>query len=132
MNYGSNNVSVIDTSTNTVTTAVTVGNNPVAFGQFIGPLSAKPVRPVADFSAIPTSGKAPLKVKFTSEESTGSPTSWFWTFGDGKISKQQNPVHTYSTAGKYTVTLTVRNARGVDTEIKRKYITVSKRHVHGD
>jgi len=81
--------------------------------------------PVADFSASPTSGKAPLEVTFT-DKSTGSPTSWKWSFGDGKTSTEQNPVHTYSKSGKYTVTLTVKNASGTDTETKSRYITVSR------
>jgi len=36
-NLNSNTVSVIDTATNKVTATVTVGERPVAFGQFIGP-----------------------------------------------------------------------------------------------
>ena len=39
--------------------------------------------PVAGFSATPTSGTAPLVVQFN-DTSTGSPTSWNWSFGDGK------------------------------------------------
>jgi PKD repeat protein len=46
------------------------------------------------------------------DKSTGNPTSWLWNFGDGSSSNQQNPVHTYPTAGNYTVTLTVSNANG--------------------
>ncbi len=65
--------------------------------------------PVAAFSASPTSGYAPLTVKFT-DKSTGSLTSWKWSFGDGTYSTQKNPSHTYSKAGKYTVSLTVKNA----------------------
>lgn len=80
---------------------------------------------VADFSAAPTSGKAPLKVTFT-DLSAGSPTSWKWSFGDGKYSTDKNAVHTYSKAGKYAVTLKAKNANGIDTEIKSGYITVSK------
>ncbi|WP_394298280.1 PKD domain-containing protein [Methanosarcina barkeri] len=53
------------------------------------PFSAKPV---AAFTASSTSGKTPLKVKFT-DTSTGSPTSWFWNFGDGAKSFHQNPIH---------------------------------------
>ena len=34
---------------------------------------------------------------------------WFWNFGDGNTSTQQNPVHTYTAVGNYTVTLTVKN-----------------------
>lgn len=48
------------------------------------------------------------------DQSTNNPTSWTWSFGDGQTSRQQNPTHTYSTAGTYTVTLTVRNAIGED------------------
>jgi PKD repeat protein len=78
----------------------------------------------AEFSASPTSGNAPLEVSFT-DESTGSPTSWKWDFGDGKYSRKQNPVHTFSKAGNYTVSLTVRNADGRNKTIKSDYITVS-------
>jgi hypothetical protein len=46
------------------------------------------------------------------DQSTGNPTSWRWEFGDGQTSAAQNPTHTYSTAGTYTVTLTATNAAG--------------------
>jgi len=81
--------------------------------------------PVADFTAGPTSGTAPLSVQFT-DTSTGSPTSWSWDFGDGNTSAEQNPVHTYEIAGTYTVTLAAANAYGSDTETKTDYITVSE------
>jgi len=35
------------------------------------------------------------------------PYSWFWDFGDGNSSDNQNPTHTYNEAGKYDVILTV-------------------------
>jgi len=73
--------------------------------------------PVADFNATPTSGCAPLPVNFT-DNSTGSPTSWSWDFGDGDTSNLQNPPHTYTSAGTYTVSLTVSNACGSDDETK--------------
>ncbi|MGH8522445.1 MAG: calcium-binding protein [Gammaproteobacteria bacterium] len=41
-NSGSNNVSVIDTASNTVTATVGVGTDPVAFGRFIGPATPEP------------------------------------------------------------------------------------------
>ncbi|MBP1929356.1 PKD repeat protein [Methanolinea mesophila] len=59
----------------------------------------------ADFTENVTSGDAPLTVKFT-DKSSGRPNSWLWDFGDGSTSSLQNPVHTYSSAGTYTVTLT--------------------------
>lgn len=83
----------------------------------------KPAPPVADFSSNVTSGAIPLTVSFT-DTSTGIPTSWKWTFGDGASSTAQNPVKTYSKAGSYNVALTVKNALGKGTETKKKYITV--------
>ena len=82
--------------------------------------------PVAAFSAVPTSGKSPSKVQFT-DKSTGSPSSWKWSFGDGIYSTAKNPVHTYSKAGKYTVGLTVKNAKCSNTKTVSGYITISKK-----
>jgi PKD repeat protein len=82
--------------------------------------------PVADFSAIPTSGSAPLNVSFT-DNSKDNPAFWLWNFGDGANSVEQNPVHTYSTAGNYTVNLTVNNENGTDSKLAT--ITVSEKYV---
>jgi PKD repeat protein len=80
--------------------------------------------PVAAFSVTPTSGYVPLKVKFT-DKSTGTPASWKWSFGDGTYSTQQSPSHTYSKAGKYTISLTVRNAAGSNSLTKSNFIAVN-------
>jgi PKD repeat protein len=60
------------------------------------------------------------------DKSTGSPTSWKWSFGDGKYSTTKNPVHTYGNNGKYTLTLTVKNKMDSNTIKKSGYITVQK------
>lgn len=39
-------------------------------------------------------------------------SSWYWSFGDGSTSTQQNPNHTYSGADTYNVTLTVTDEHG--------------------
>jgi len=83
-----------------------------------------PPPPVANFSGSPTSGTAPLTVNFT-DLSTGSITSWSWTFGDGGTSTAQNPSHQYTSAGTYTVSLTVVGPGGSDGETKNNYITVN-------
>ncbi len=49
---------------------------------------------------------------------------WAWDFGDGNTSPEQNPVHTYTTAGVYAVSLTITNPCGSDTETKQEFITV--------
>jgi beta propeller repeat protein len=85
----------------------------------------QPKSPVAAFSAKPTSGKVPLKVQFT-DKSSNSPTSWKWNFGDGKYSTLKSPSHTYSKAGKYTVSLTVKNKAGTNTKTIKNYITASE------
>jgi PKD repeat protein len=85
-----------------------------------------PVAPIAAFSGSPTSGTAPLTVRFT-DQSTNSPTSWAWDFdSNGTIdSNLQNPSYNYPTAGTYTVKLTASNTVGSDNEIKTSYITVN-------
>jgi beta propeller repeat protein len=65
--------------------------------------------PVADFTAIPEYGLAPLAVRFT-DISCGIPRNWSWDFGDGNTSLSQNPLNIFVLPGReYTVTLTVNN-----------------------
>jgi len=100
------------------------GRNEVTKTEYIKVIS----KPVAAFFASPTSGKTPLNVKFT-DKSTGIPASWYWTFGDGSKSYLQNPIHKYSKAGVYTVSLTVKNAVGRGTVTKTGYIKVISKPV---
>jgi len=72
--------------------------------------------PVANFALSSFTGVAPLAVTFT-DQSTGNPVAWNWTFGDGAGSTAQNPAYTYSLPGNYQATLTVRNSAG-DTSTK--------------
>ncbi len=81
------------------------------------------VSPVANFTADVTTGPAPLAVQFI-DTSAGAPTGWFWDFGDGATSAEQNPVHTYTAPGTYTVNLTATNAGGSSTATKSDYIRV--------
>ena len=69
--------------------------------------------PTADFSWSQAAGT--LTVNFT-DASTGAPTGWSWSFGDGSTSTVQNPTHPYAGPGTYTVSLTVTSAFGADTE----------------
>ncbi|PVW13160.1 hypothetical protein DDV96_13715, partial [Marixanthomonas spongiae] len=70
--------------------------------------------PIAAFSAAPTSGCSTPHTVFFTDQSTDTPTSWSWDFGDGATSTAQNPVHSYTAAGEYTVTLTASNSGGND------------------
>jgi PKD repeat protein len=81
--------------------------------------------PLADFNATPLAGPAPLAVSCM-DASTGSPIGWNWTFGDigaGNTSTLQNPSHTYTIPGTYTVTLVAGNTGGSST--KTRTITVT-------
>jgi len=78
---------------------------------------------VANFTASTTAGPAPLTVRFA-DTSAGNPTSWSWSFGDGATSTEQNPTHTYTAPGNYTVSLTATNSAGSDTTTRTGYITV--------
>ena len=77
----------------------------------------------ADFTANVTSGSVPLAVNFT-DQSCGTITSWQWSFGDGATSNEQNPSHTYSKPGTFTVSLTVTGPSGSDGETKTDFISV--------
>lgn len=70
------------------------------------------IDPFANFSASPTLGSCPpLLVQF-SDSSDGQIVAWFWDFGDGATSTQQNPSHLYTIPGQYDVTLTAFSAGG--------------------
>jgi PKD repeat protein len=122
------------TMQNPVHTYTTVGTYPVSLNATnaggsntitqTGFITVLPQPPVANFTAAPTSGIVPLTVQFT-DKSTGSPTSWNWTFGDGSLvnATMQNPVHTYATAGTYAVSLNATNSGGSNTITQLGFIT---------
>jgi PKD repeat protein len=85
------------------------------------------VQPGAVFTATPTNASLPpLAVTFT-DTSTGIVTNWLWNFGDGATSNTYTTtsvVHTYTTAGVYSVTETVTGPGGSTTNTQTSLITV--------
>jgi gliding motility-associated-like protein len=80
--------------------------------------------PTAIFNGIPTSGCMPLTVQFN-DQSSPTPSNWYWSFGDGYTSTQQNPSYTYTDPGTYSVGLIVVTAAGCDDTLMRpNYIEV--------
>ena len=79
--------------------------------------------PVCDFS-VSSINTCSGDIQFF-DQSTNSPTSWSWNFGDGGTSTLENPTHTYLANGTYTVSLTTTNAFGSDSETKANYIIVN-------
>lgn len=89
----------------------------------------------ADFTAAPRTGAAPFLVQFT-DASTNDPQYWSWDFeNDGSVdSTDRNPLHTYTSTGLFTVTLTVSNDFGggnssSDTSVKTNYINAPVYHL---
>ena len=93
-------------------------------GVDFGTAGTPPSAPAASFSwspSLPASGQAVL---FT-DTSSGSPTSWAWDFqNDGVVdSTERNPTYVYTTAGTYSIRLTVANSGG--SGVATKTITVA-------
>ena len=92
-----------------------------------GILKAQEVRFLAPkplFRAYPIRGVPPLKVRFQNF-STGHIIRYLWDFGDGGVSLEKSPIHTYVQEGIYTVKLNIvtsTGAQGITT--KTEYITV--------
>ena len=85
----------------------------------------EPAHPLAGFTGTPSSGFAPLTVRFTST-SVGA-DAYAWRFGDGGTSPAENPAHTYKTPGTYSVSLEARDScTGLVNRADRlSYITVT-------
>ncbi len=82
------------------------------------------------FSASPTSVRSEIDpVSFTASalNGAGAPYTFAWDFGDGNTASGRMVEHTYQTAGRYTVTLTIRDAADNTVEVsKADHITVSQ------
>jgi PKD repeat protein len=123
----SQNPKIIFNTVGTYTVALTAtnatGNNTCTKTSYIT-VTTPSSAPVAAFTANATTVAVGANVTFT-DQSTNTPTTWAWTFGDGGTSTAQNPTHAYSATGTYTVALTATNAIGSNTCTKTSYITVS-------
>jgi len=112
------------TYTVSLTATNAAGSNQTVKTDYLVVSGAAAVTPVASFTAGTTSGVAPLTVKFT-DASTNTPVAWLWDFGDGSISTDASPSHTYATAGIFTVNLTATNTGGSNSSVKTNYITAT-------
>ena len=94
-----------------------------------GYITVYPVQatPAVAFTSDVRSGTAPLRVRFTDQSTGTDPMTYKWDFNnDGKTdSTVQNPSFTYTTAGTYSVNLTVTNAAGSDSVLKTDYIDIT-------
>ncbi len=112
----------VGTYTVTLTATSVGGMDTVTLSNLV--MVGEPV-PVASFTAGPIAGDAPLAVTF-GDVSTLNITSWLWDFGDGTTSAVQSPTHAYTTAGTYTVSLTVTSTAGIDSMLTTDLIAVTE------
>lgn len=87
--------------------------------------SAGQLPPEPDFISDVQTGCGPLTVKF-SNQSTGDPTEFAWTFGGGKpgSSNQENPSVVFKSPGIYSVSLRASNPSGSRSVMKEGFIRV--------
>jgi DNA-binding MarR family transcriptional regulator len=83
----------------------------------IPPAYAAPAAFGVELTASPSSGSAPLEVSFVAAVSSGTPTQYNWSFGDGSTlngtgSTYADPVHTFARAGDYRVDVVVWEGAG--------------------
>lgn len=76
-----------------------------------------------DFFALATEGAAPFAATFMNASTNA--TSYLWDFGDGNTSTDENPSHTYTVPGTYTVTLTAMNGPAKAIKTVTDLITVT-------
>jgi gliding motility-associated-like protein len=73
-------------------------------------------KPKADFTSDSITACDPAIISFTNTSVSGPSVNYFWQFSDGTTSTDKNPIHKFSPAGVYNVTLTVISSNGcVDT-----------------
>ena len=86
-----------------------------------------PSVPSASFTSTPLSSSCQGAVVDYQSTSSGTPTSYNWTFQGGTppTSTSQNPSVTYNTSGTFDVTLTVSNSLGSNTSSQTSYITIN-------
>jgi PKD repeat protein len=82
----------------------------------------------ADFIGLPNNGRSPLIVMFE-PVLEGVANQYFWEFGDGDTSSLRNPIHAYTSQGKFDVKLKVRmeldDCNQEDSITKEDYIIVN-------
>ncbi|MDA3852886.1 MAG: PKD domain-containing protein [Bacteroidales bacterium] len=125
------------TSTGTFAPKITLEDDiqqPAACGAFVFIPDVEPIiismKPSPNFThnTIDGEGCQDKEIKFTDTSKLNDEpypiTSWRWDFGDGSSASTQDANHTYSTAGLYTVSLTVNTTMGCDTSYQES-ITIN-------
>jgi len=130
-----------ETELKVVAAAVDAYNNKIALAEKIAPVVSKRIdESMADLSkminAVPTvdfkveGGSAYVTAShllFVASVDDDSPDAHYhWEFGDGVSSSEKTPLHAYSSAGDYTVSLTVTDSGNKSAEVRKKVRVTAK------
>ena len=87
----------------------------------------KNMPPKADFTWTPITPNVSQEVQFTdnSTDPENDALTYSWNFGDSATSTEKDPKHTYTTAGTYTITLTVNDGTLTNTITKTIVVSLS-------
>lgn len=113
------------TYTVTLTATNANGSNTKTITGYINVTAAPTVSFIAN-DTLPSCPPKTISFTNTSTPGVGGTTTYNWDFGDGTTSNLQNPSHTYTTTGNFTVTLIVTNSAGcVKSLTKTNYIPMT-------
>ena len=69
-------------------------------------------KPVVNFATAPVCDGNAANFIDQSAISAGNVSGWYWNFGDGSFTNQQNPSHAFASAGNYTISLVATSNNG--------------------
>jgi len=128
-NFGDGQTSTLQNPSHTYTkngnytVQLTVGNSNGCTSATVSKSIHISALPVAAFAySTPDCATAAIALTDKSTTTEGSVSSWAWSFGDGGTSTLQNPSHTYTTAGTYTVKLVITNSVGCSSTISESIV----------
>lgn len=105
--YSGTNTIILRNTWDYSTHTMTWGGSYQGMAHFgVGVIHLNPPPVTAKFYGVPEPEIFPLTIHFY-DATVGDVSSWDWDYGDGSTSKEQNPTHTYTTPGIYTVNLTI-------------------------
>ncbi|MBN1185565.1 MAG: family 16 glycosylhydrolase [Bacteroidales bacterium] len=81
--------------------------------------------PISDFTCTKTFAFVDDSIQFIDQSINGPILKWYWDFGDGNYSLEQNPKHTYKSSGIYSVRLKVVNSSSFNENTKTDFITIN-------